>query len=255
MNTLIKNIIKDKKVEPFARWLVKWSRGIHMPFDLVKNEIYDRQAVEVIERVLKKDSNCIDVGCHEGQFLKHFMKSAPQGSYYAFEPIPKLAASLADQFPSVHVFPYALSNESGEAIFYVIPESPALSGLDRRDFLAPAKSRDEIKVRVERLDDIIPLDVNIDIIKIDVEGAEGLVISGGIETIRRNAPYIILEHGSLSSAAFGISSSDIYDLLTGHCGLKLSLLPSWLNGRAVLTKQEFIAADEWYFLAHPAYQA
>ena len=60
---------------------------------------------------------------------------------------------------------------------------------------------------------MIPHDMKIDLIKIDVEGAEGAVIEGAIETIKRNQPYIILEHGGKSSSAFGYSSSEIYDLL------------------------------------------
>jgi len=252
MRGLIKKSIKDTRVEPFFRWLVKRSRGISMPFDLVRNEIYDRQAFEVIERVLTTNSNAIDVGCHRGQFLKEFLKHAQQGRHFAFEPIPHLARTLQDQFPTVEVFPYALSSSSGEATFYIIPDAPALSGLNERDFVAQHKPRQEIKVRTQRLDDAIPRELKIDLIKIDVEGAEGLVISGAIDTIRRNKPYIILEHGGASSRALGFSSSDIYDILVEQCGLKISLLKNWLHRELSLTKQEFARCSDWYFLAHRA---
>ena len=62
-----------------------------MPFDLIKNEIYDRQACELMSRVLSADSNCVDVGCHQGQFLREFLKYAPRGRHFAFEPLPHLA--------------------------------------------------------------------------------------------------------------------------------------------------------------------
>src|SRR5437867_2636421 len=125
----VKEFIKDRKIEPFARWLVKRSRGIRMPLDLVKNEIYDRQALEVVQRVLAEDSNCVDVGCHKGEFLRQFLKYAPGGLHWAFEPIPTLAQRLRNEFPSARVFEVALSDKAGRAIFYIVPDAPALSGL------------------------------------------------------------------------------------------------------------------------------
>lgn len=251
MRTFIKNSLMDTKFEPYARWLVKRYRGIRMPFDLVKNEIYDRQASDVMRRVLSPDSNCIDIGCHQGQFLKAFLEYAPRGKHYAFEPIPHLAAQLHDRFPQVQVFPYALSDSKGDATFYLIPESPALSGLNARDFLAAEKTRQAIPVHVERLDDMIPPDVKIQLIKIDVEGAEGPVIAGGLDTIKRNHPHIVMEHGSESSEAFGFPSERVYDLLVDLCGLKVSHLDQWLHGGRPLTRVEFIQSKEWYFIAHP----
>jgi len=252
MRELIKRSIKDTAVEPYCRWLVKRARGIKMPFDLVKNEIYDRQAAEVIERVLKGSSNAIDVGCHKGQFLKLFLTHAPQGHHFAFEPIPYLAKMLQTEFPSVEVYNYALSNKPGEVAFYVIPEAPELSGLNARIFINPDSPRQEIVVTSERMDTMIPKEMKIDLIKIDVEGAEGLVIEGAIDTIKRNRPYIILEHGGSSSKSFGFSSGDIYVLLVEQCGLRLSLLNNWLYNGPSLSKLEFMESSEWYFIAHPA---
>lgn len=250
---LIKRYIRDRKSEPYVRWLIKRSRGIRIPFDLVKNEIYDRQATEVMSRVLSVDSNCIDIGCHKGDFLRTFLKYAPQGRHFAFEPIPKLADRLRVEFPSVQVFDLALSDASGKAAFYVVPAAPALSGLHSRDFIRRTELRQKIRVKTERLDAVIPTGTKVAFIKMDVEGAEGLVIAGALDTIVKNRPFIIFEHGMQSSAVFGTTSEDIYDLLVGRCGLRISLLRSWLFRMPPLSKREFAAQSEWYFLAHPAY--
>lgn len=250
MRELIKRSLVDSRIEPYARWLVKRSRGIRMPFDLVKNEIYDRQAFEVIQRVLSPDSNCVDVGCHEGVFLEQFLKYAPRGRHYAFEPIPHLAERLKAKYAGVKIFNCALSDTSGEAVFYVIPEAPALSGLNSREFLEPEKTRQPVRVRTERLDDLVSADTKIDLIKLDVEGAEGMVLRGALETIKRDKPCVILEHGSISSMAFGVSSAEIYELLVEKCGLQISTLRGWLHGEPPLTKSKFCKPDDWYFLAH-----
>jgi len=252
---LVKAMIRDTRVEPVARWMVKRSRGIRMPFDLVKNEIYDRQASVMMQRVLSPQSNCIDIGCHKGQFLEEFLKYAPHGHHFAFEPIPYLAKALRDSYPSVEVLEMALADKSGEASFFIMPDAPALSGLHRRQFLRPEEPRQEIKVRTERLDAMMPPGIKVDLIKLDVEGAEGPVIFGALDTISRDKPYVILEHGTSSSLAFGVTSAEIYDALVDRCGLRLSLLPDWLGERRPLTKREFVQSSEWYFLAHPGLPA
>ena len=253
MKSIIKAIIKDGKIEPYARWLVKRSRGLKMPFDLVKDEIYDRQAFEVMSRVLSPESCCVDIGCHKGQFLIEYMSCAPKGTHFAFEPIPYLYEQLCENFKSARIYNYALSDRSGETSFYILPDKPALSGLNRREAIQKELPREEITVRTERLDVVIPPESKIDYIKIDVEGAEGLVISGALETIKRNRPYIVLEHGQDSSLLFGMTSENIYDMLVTQCGLNISLLADWLSKKPPLTKDEFTSQSGcWYFLAHPA---
>lgn len=251
MKAAVKAALKDSALEPPIRWVVKRLRGLRMPYDLVKNEIYDRQAAEVMRRVLRPESNCIDVGAHKGQFLREFLRCAPRGRHVAFEPIPQLAESLRTDFPGVEVFNIALSDRAGMASFFVLPETPALSGLSERPFLMPEAVRQEIQVRTERLDALVPADRPIDLVKIDVEGAEGLVLAGALETLRRCRPFVVFEHGRASSEALGTSTEALYDLLTRDCGLRVSRLADWLHGRRSLTADEFARADTWYFLAHP----
>jgi FkbM family methyltransferase len=206
-----------------------------------------------MNRVLSPESCCVDIGCHQGQFLSEYIHCSPKGIHFAFEPIPYLFEQLCKNFDSVRIYNYALSNQSEETSFYILPDKPALSGLSRRDTIRQDLPRQKITVRTERLDEVIPPDVKIDLIKIDVEGAEGLVISGALNTIKKNKPFIVLEHGESSSMMFGITSKEIYDMLVTECGLRLSLLPDWLSQRQPLTEHEFLTQQGcWYFLAHPA---
>ena len=106
-------------------------------------------------------------------------------------------------------------------------------------------------MKAERLDSVISPDARIDFIKIDVEGAEGLVLTGAAQTIAWNRPYVVLEHGRRSSLDFGVSSQQVYDLLVERCGLRVSLLAAWPAGARPLTRFEIAAQREWYFVAHP----
>src|SRR2546421_7054962 len=66
---------------------------------------YDRvegdHMVALLQKYLKTDSNCIDIGCYRGRMLERFVQAAPQGKHIAYEPLPHLARSLAKRFPTV----------------------------------------------------------------------------------------------------------------------------------------------------------
>ncbi|TAM86504.1 MAG: hypothetical protein EPN43_10485, partial [Jatrophihabitans sp.] len=48
--------------------------------------------------LLRHDSNCIDVGAHEGRFLSHMVNRSPDGQHLAWEPIPHLAQQARKTF-------------------------------------------------------------------------------------------------------------------------------------------------------------
>jgi FkbM family methyltransferase len=244
-------LIKDRPAEIYIRWAWKRLKGIPIPLDNVRNEIYDRQAFEIMSRVLDEDSNAIDVGCHLGSYLRKLFEFAPRGTHFAFEPIPPMAAALREQFPSVNLFEMALSDKVGSAEFFYFLDKPALSGLARRNDVTSGAQAKRIDVRVAPLDSLIPAHTPIHFMKIDVEGAEGLVLSGAKDLIGRDRPFILFEHGRNSSAHFGWTSEALFDFLTAQCGLKVSRVEDWLNERSPLTKLEFAKPGGWYFLAHP----
>lgn len=246
----VRSLIKDTRVEPYLWWCWKRSRGIRIPMDNVRNEIYDRQGFEIIERVLDADSNGIDIGCHEGEYLRRLLEVAPHGRHFAFEPIPSMAAALAERFPQVDVFQMALSDNEGNAEFFYFPDKPALSGLARRNERTDDTKSERIEVRVASLDTVVPSEMVIRFIKIDVEGAEGQVLTGAKKLIAKNHPFILFEHGGSSSRHFGWTSEALYDFLTEQCGLLVSRVGDWLTGARPLTRQEFGHSGGWYFLAH-----
>jgi FkbM family methyltransferase len=189
--------------------------------------------------------------------LRHMLRLAPLGAVLAFEPIPALGEELKRSFgarSNVRIHQIALSDRAGTSTFHHAVAQPAFSGLHRRD-LAPEQVR-EISVRTELLDGLVPSSVPIRFIKIDVEGAELQVLRGGIETIRRNRPAIVFEHGLGGADHFGTRPEQVYDLLTVQCGLRLFLMADWLtNSGAPLSRREFcdqfFARSNYYFMAHP----
>ena len=232
------------------KWISSWNPAIHKGLE------YDRLTHKIIKKVVRPDSNCIDVGAHKGEILSMLIKQAPYGQHFAFEPIPHLYDKLGRSFGQfAKVYPYALSNEGGQSNFYYVENAPAYSGLKKRDYQVRKPNFKELIVQVSTLDDILPDGIVIDFIKIDVEGGEFNVLKGGKKTILASRPVIIFECGLGASNYYHTDPSKLYDYISDVLNLKLHTLKSYLAETAALSKQKFIeiydSNEEYYFIAHP----
>lgn len=210
-----------------------------LPFAITQNIAYDKQTKRIMELVLRNSSNCIDIGCHKGEVLEEILELAPNGQHFGFEPIPHFFQYIQDKFPqNCSFFQVALSNQEGEVEFNYVLTNPAFSGLKQRAY--PKEERvEKITVKTQLLDNIIPKDVFIDLIKIDVEGAELGVLQGGVELISRCKPTIIFEHGLGAADHYGTKPSQVFEVLNTECGLEINTLKGWLQKQPSLSLSEF----------------
>ena len=227
-----------------------------IPIAFTKNQQYDRQTKQVLKRCLTTTSNCIDVGCHEGEVLEIMLKHAPQGRHIGFEPIPEFCNFLKEKFPSNCTFyQMGLSNEAGESTFNYVISNPGYSGIKKRRYDTPNEKDTSLTIKIDRLDNIIAKDCNVDFMKIDVEGAEYLVMDGAKETIKKYQPTLVFEHGIGGADVYGIHPKQVYQLLNGYCGLKISTMERWLKNNNEFSELEFIEQFEkqinYYFIAYP----
>ena len=199
---------------------------------------YDFQTFSVLKRSLRTDSTCIDIGANVGHVLRQMIKAAPKGNHYAFEPIPDLVTRLRARYSShARIFELALSNENGESSFMYYKDAPALSGFTER----PKWGNHEIcalTVKTSRLDEIIPIDARIDLIKIDVEGAELLVLEGAVKTLRKNRPIVLFEAGLGGAGQMTATPEKLFDLFD-QCGMVVGLLEYHLRGKSHFSRDEF----------------
>ena len=200
---------------------------------------------EAVRRVVGPSTNCIDVGCHIGSFLQRIVTMAPQGRHFAVEPVPQKAQALRERFPGVTVLDVALGDRDGEAEFFMHAAQTSYSGLKAR--AVPGKV-ESFPVRVRRLDDLIPADVPIGFVKIDVNGGELLALRGAEGLLRRESPFVLLEctRGGLDD--YGVDSDEVHDLLEG-IGYRILLLKDYLSGGAPLTAERFRKSMEYPFEA------
>lgn len=227
---------------------------IFLKLDLTKNLEYDRLTLKILKRVVKPGTNCIDVGCHKGEILEHMLKFSPDGKHFAFEPIPYLYENLQKNYAGKAViFSYALSDKNGKTTFQLVKNAPAYSGINKRKYAIDHPEIEEIEVEMRTLDEVIPQEVPIGLIKIDVEGGEFGVLKGAENLLRRDKPVVIFECGMGASDYYGTQPRELYDFINSKAGLKIHTLKGYLNGRNALTSGEFVNCfdtnSEYYFIA------
>ena len=214
---------------------------------LRRNRIDDVNLRLLLSFNLRPNSNCLDVGANDGIFLRDIQRVAPHGHHIAYEPVPSQCTKLRRQFPDVDVRQRALSNEDGQGTFvHVLDPYQAYSGLTggwvRRDV-----ATESIVVTTERLDDHLPDGWLPDFVKIDVEGAERLVLEGALRTFGLARPTIAIEHG-WNGVQDRERSEPIYKLICQDLGLRLFDM----DGHGPLKLSEFFDGlrTRWNWIAH-----
>ena len=220
-----------------------------------KDTRYNEETVAIMRRVMAPDANGVDVGAFEGALTRPMVEIAPRGRHIAVEPQPSYAATLREEFPQVRVLELALGENPGTADFIEALDSPARSGLKKQEYPTAHERTKTISVRVARLDDLVSADTPIAFIKIDVEGAEYMVLRGAVKTIRRDRPVIAFEYGRAGRQDYGTEPAMMWRLLHDELGLEVSLMRTWLDHGPPFTAEGFRqmvdSGKEWMFIAYP----
>ncbi len=198
---------------------------------------YETSELLAFKKLIHDGDVCIDVGGNVGIFSLNFAKCCgPHGHVYAIEPMRKnqLVIELAAEingFKNVAIFPYALSDRAGS----VVLEIPSVDGA-----YAYIKSTredgkfDQLTVRCLPLDKFVQEQEikRVDILKIDVEGAEKLVLDGGREIlsdINRRPRVVMVELVDEFLARYATTVSEVLTMMSG-----LGFAPFYAQGNGEL---------------------
>jgi len=223
--------------------------------DLTKNLAYDRMSRQLIRNHILSADNCVDVGAHKGDVLKFIVKQAPEGQHLAFEPIPKFYKFLKSRWEGrLRIYPYALSDTSGKSEFQWVKKAPAYSGFKKRQYIIQQPDIVTIEVEKRRLDDFRSPERPIRFIKIDVEGAELLVLKGSIEILKTDRPYVLFEFGLGASDYYQSTAAEVFQFF--HVlDYELFTLINALKKKPALSFDSFEklykSKSEYYFWAAP----
>ena len=166
----------------------------------------------IIKNLVKTNKPTIlDIGAHHGQSVKYFKKLFPNSSIHSFEPDPDSFLILSNlKFDDLKLHNFAISNKVGKLSFFrnSISHTNSLNkvNINSTDSISISEAKQnndidffnnfnkEIIVNSITLDEFANSEkfTNIDLLKIDVQGAEVKVLTGAVN-ILNTTRNIVLE--------------------------------------------------------------
>jgi FkbM family methyltransferase len=189
METIARAVPNGPNFYLSTRWYGEWTTWFYGSLD---EAIY-----QWIIRNSKPDWVAFDVGMNFGFFACALAQRCEQS--HGFEPIGWLADraqanSVLNQFTNLQVNQIALSNVAGETELFVPPQDDYNWGLSSL-LTTRDGSGESLHISTDTLDQYVSRRglKRLDFIKIDVEGAEHLVLQGALESLNAFHPKIIFE--------------------------------------------------------------
>jgi len=185
---------------------------------------YSRDILLILKRLLKPGMVVIDAGANIGEITLVAAKVVGSlGHVYAFEPQLETSEELLqnvllNNFTQISIQKYGLSDEAGDkAIYRATSDFHDGSRHDGLATLYPSEKRATKAgvIRLLTLDDFsehVGLD-RLNLIKMDIEGAELPALKGGIRMLQKFKPYIIVEVQQETASQAGYNARDILSFL------------------------------------------
>lgn len=182
----------------------------------------------IVSLLNKPDPVILDVGCNDGSDSESFLRLCPEAKLYCFEPDPRALARFKAKMKShlnkVALFEFAISDRNGKIDFHPSNGEREAKEWDQSGSIRRPKKHlieydwvrfdQPISVETRRLDDCCrEANINkIDLIWMDVQGAEADVIAGGRQTLR-NTRFIYTEYSDKELYEGQLSLQAILELL------------------------------------------
>jgi FkbM family methyltransferase len=183
-----------------ARWLKDRLRG---PVNRIATDLVHRTAPRAssfdVERWMfsRPDIVIFDVGAHYGETSAEYRRFFPSATIHAFEPTPESFEIVQRRFADDrmhHAHRLALSDKSGKAVFKVNQTDSTNSLLATEEGVHEhwrplVQTERTVEVETRTLDEFCQgqgIDA-IDILKLDVQGAETSVLNGARQMLSRGA--------------------------------------------------------------------
>jgi FkbM family methyltransferase len=198
--------------------------GTDMSLALFVAGRFEPNEFALLDRVVTPGMTVIDGGANEGVYsLFAATRTGPTGRVLAIEPSPRELARLRrnlllSAITNVDVAEVALAEEEG-TLDLLIAEDAHAGQNTLGDFMyAGVVGRGRVPVRTVTLDALLrQLGIErVDVIKLDLEGAEVRALRGAGETLRANAPLLMLEAAEAGLAHQGATRDELLGMLRDH---------------------------------------
>lgn len=193
-----------------------------------ENGIYELDLIQKFASHIENDSTILDIGAQSGCFSL-LAKFYPNTKWHSFEPDPVNFNLLIDNLHlnSIHnviTYNQALSDNINTNILKVCNDHRGLNTLGKNLLRFSEQESSDVSVQTNTIDSLF-LDTKIDLIKIDTEGSEYDIIIGGMKTIQKYKPKILLEYYDENLRQCEKTLQDLNDLIE-----RINYEIVWQNG-------------------------
>jgi FkbM family methyltransferase len=220
-------------------------------------KLHEPHVTPLLLREIEKARCFVDVGALLGYYTCLASKIIPSGVVYAFEMdaynfglleknialngatnVRAMQAAVADRSGTLSYF----RNGTGEGGVFKLAK---LGTTFTQEQLTPAKA--------VTLDEVFATEAGPDVVKVDVEGAEILVLKGMLGLLRERKPTLFMEVHPNTIQGFGATSQDLVRIIT-ECGYELYAIEN-RDDRGYLTRVGDTVAHNTMLYAVPAGRA
>jgi FkbM family methyltransferase len=176
---------------------------------------FEPHVVSLFLKTLKKGDNVLDIGANIGYFsLIASRIVGEKGRVYAFEPTPATIQKLQkniqlNKLSNIRVYQKAVSETNSTAVFKIPSDVVKNSG--RASFRDIEENYTMAEVETIQLDSILNELQPIQLIKMDIEGAEAMALNGMAQLIERDQPLFIMELSDYYLKQLGSSAALVVD--------------------------------------------
>ena len=230
--------VRQLATDRYARWLVlrrlypdvllttQICEGVRIqytPQGNISRDLYlgqfEHDVIGFLSHYLKPGMIVFDVGANIGVYSLLSAKYVGEhGAVHAFEPTPETFAHLCTNvelngFMHICLNQLAVAEKSGMSMLYLY-EQNGMNSLAAQDWTG--KPLGQVMVKTISLDEYVSAKdlPRVDLLKIDVEGAELSVLKGAYGLLSEaNPPVVVCEFADKTTANFGYKAISIRDFL------------------------------------------
>lgn len=203
--------------------------------ELYVNGLYQDDVLAALGALVRPETVFWDIGANYG-FMSIWVHRHLEGRVQitAFEPNPVVLRELSGNLTlngcsDVRLEELCLSDSEGEVTFFT-SEDQSWNATLIASFASEHGESVEVRVRSTTIDRYLLGHPEPKVMKLDVEGAEHLVIAGGRDFLRRSDVAVVAEYNESSIAAAGLSGEEYLGLFR-ELGFRIEMLERPTFGR------------------------
>ncbi len=189
---------------------------------MVLTRAFEKNETLALQHMTKPADICVDVGGNVGYYSLNFSRWCGDGHVHAIEPLKRNflvieLAVLINKIRNITVYRYALAAAEGNATMEVPDEDGAYAHLK----IVDEKSVSDELVEMLTLDSFLERHsiARVDMLKIDVEGAESMVLHGAAKLLSdeaRKPRVVMIELVNEYLRRFGSDAPAVIRLMEGY---------------------------------------